>query len=213
MMLVTRPDYDPATRYLSAWSSILMEEAERRKLRVIDLPGEKARKADLVGRINKLKPDLLVLNGHGSDECIAGQDAEVLVKAKDNAVLLKGKVTYAVSCNSAAVLGEEVGTYSDTAYIGFENEFAIIQSQDHASRPLDDPFAKPFMEFSNQVVTGLLKGHKTAECVSRAKETGKAKINALLTSDSDPDKQAIARYLWWDIQGLVCKGDQNKKIL
>ncbi|MFA4954619.1 MAG: hypothetical protein WC641_04870 [Patescibacteria group bacterium] len=146
MMLVTRPNYDSATRYLSAWSLFLIEEAKRKGLVVMDLADQKARRIDLEGRLRKTSPDLVILNGHGSDDCVTGQDGEILIKAQDNASLLKGKITYAVSCNSAAILGEEVGTYTDTTYIGYEKEFAMFQSRDHLSRPLEDPFAKPFME-------------------------------------------------------------------
>lgn len=213
MMLVTRPDYDPATRYLSTWSLALIEEAKRKGLSVMDLADEKARRTDLEGRLQKTNPDLVVLNGHGSDDCVTGQDGEILIKALDNTSLLKGKVTYAVSCNSAAVLGEEVGTYPDTAYIGYEKEFAMFQSRDHLSRPLEDPFAKPFMELSNYVVTSLLKGHGASESIKRAKEVGKTRIYSLLASNADVNAQAVARYLWWDVQCLVCKGEQEKRVI
>ena len=211
MMLVTRPNYDPATRYLSAWSLALIEEAKKKGLTVMDLADEKAKRVELEGRLKKTNPDLVVLNGHGSDDCVTGQDGEILIKAQDNASLLKGKVTYAVSCNSAAILGEEAGAYPDTTYIGYEKEFAMFQSRDHLSRPLEDPFAQPFMELSNHVVTSLLKGHGASESVKRAKEVGKTRIYSLLASNADVNAQAVARYLWWDVQCLVCKGDQEKR--
>lgn len=49
MMLVTRPNYDPATRYLHQWSEILIEEAGRRNINVVDLEGKKAA-TESVGR-------------------------------------------------------------------------------------------------------------------------------------------------------------------
>ncbi len=212
-MLVTCPNYDPATRHLSAWSSLLIEEAKRKNISVIELAGEKARKAPLEGRLRKTKPNFVLLNGHGSQNRVTGQDGEDLIKAGDNASLLEGKVTYAVSCSSAAVLGEEVGSQPGSAYIGYEKDFAMIQSRDHLSRPLDDPLAEPFMQLSNHVGYSLLKGHSASESVKRAKDVGRARVNSLLTSNGDVNAQAIARYLWWDVQCLICKGDQEKRIV
>lgn len=213
MMLVTRPNYDQATRYLHRWSELLIKEADRRNINVVDLEGKKAARSQLEGRLRKTRPSLVLLNGHGSKQVVTGQDGEVIVAAGDNSKILQGLITYAVSCDSAAVLGQEVGAYSSTAYIGYLDEFVMLQSRDHLSQPVGDPLAKPFMEFSNQIVLDLLKGRKTKESVDHAKQVGIASINRLLTSASDPDAQAIARYLWWDIKQLACPGDQTKGVV
>lgn len=211
-MLITRPNYDPVTRYLSTWSLHLIREAKNKSHAVMDLFADKATRQGLEGRLIKKKPNLVVLNGHGSVDSVTGQDGEILLKAQDNASILKGIITYSISCSSAAVLGEEVGKQPNTAYIGYEKEFTMLRSQDYISKPINDPFAKPFMEFSNYVVTSLLKGHSARESVERAKNVGKTRINQLLASNADVNEQAVARYLWWDIQCLVCKGEQEKKM-
>lgn len=211
MMLVTRPDYEPGVRYLTAWADELIADARRRSIDVVDLKGKKACRTEVEGRLRKIKPALVVLNGHGSDDSVTGQDGEILIQARDNAELLKGKVTYAVSCNSAAVLGEEVAMQKASTYIGYEKQFAILHSKAHMSHPISDPLAAPFRDFSNQIVKGLLKGHGAADCVNKAKASGSQKVNSLLSSVADPDTRAVARYLWWDIGCLVCKGDQEKR--
>lgn len=210
MMLVTRPNYDPATRYLHRWSGLLIEEAGRRNINVVDLESKKATRSQLEGRLEKMRPSMVLLNGHGGKHFIAGQDGEEIVVAGDNSSVLQGLITYAVSCNSAVVLGQEVGAYSSTTYIGYLDEFVILQSRDYLNQPVGDPLAKPFMEFSNQIVLDLLKGHTSKESVDHAKHVGIASINKLLTSASDPDSQATARYLWWDVKHLACLGDQTK---
>lgn len=212
MMIVTRPNYDPVTRYLSAWSSLLIAEADERNIQVIDLAGLKANRRDLEGRIKKMSPSLIIINGHGSETAVTGQDEEVIVEAGTNSILLKGRITYAVSCDSAAVLGREVGAFSGSAYIGYEKAFAMMQSRAYVNRPLEDPFAEPFMKFSNHIVISLLKGHGAGESVRRAKEVGVARVHSLLASNSDVNSQAIARYLWWDVRHLVCHGDQEKTL-
>lgn len=211
MFLFTRPDYESVTKYLSAWSEVLIEEARAKAIEVIDLVGVKANRRELEGRLMKKRPSLVVLNGHGNDDCVTGHDNEPLVQAGNNANILAGCVTYAISCNSATRLGKEVGAHVDTAYIGYEKKFSFLYTHGFFKRPEDDPSARPFMEFSNQVVRGLIKGHTAQESVQRAKEVGEWHLRKLESSLSDPNVQMAAAFLWRDISHLVVHGESDKK--
>lgn len=213
MFLFTRPDYESVTKYLSAWSKALIEEARAKAIEVIDLVGVKANKKEFEGRLKKKRPSLVVLSGHGNDGCVTGQDDEPLVQAGNNASVLAGSVTYAVSCNSATRLGKEVGTYVDTAYVGYEKKFSFIHTHGFFKRPEEDPAARPFMEFSNQVVRGLIKGHTAEESVQHAKEVGERHLRKLESSLSDPNVQMAAAFLWRDISHLVVHGEGDKKVI
>ena len=157
MILFTRPDYDPATRYLSAWSGILIQEAQEKTIDVLDLQGEKANKKELEGRLKKKRPSLVVLNGHGNDYCVTGQDEAPLVQVGDNADVLAGTVTYAVSCNSASKLGREVGDIPETAYIGYEKKFAFLQSHGYFKQPEKDPWQSRLWSFPIRLYAVYLK--------------------------------------------------------
>lgn len=213
MVLFTRPDYDPVTKYLSAWSKVLIEETRAKAIEVIDLVGMKANKKEFEGRLKKKQPSLVVLNGHGNDDCVTGQDEEPLVQAGNDADLLAGCITYAVSCNSATRLGKEVGTYVDTVYIGYEKKFSFIHTHGFFKRQEEDSAARPFMEFSNQVVRGLIKGHTAEESVQRAKDVGEWHLRKLESSLSDPNVQMAAAFLWRDISHLVVHGKGDKKAI
>lgn len=213
MFLFTRPDYDPVTKYLSAWSKILIEEARAKAIEIIDLVGAKANRKEFEGRLKKKRPSLVMLNGHGNDDCVTGQDEEPLVNVGENSKVLAGCVTYAVSCNSATRLGKEVGTHADTAYVGYEKKFSFMHTQGFFKRPEEDPAAQPFMEFSNQVVRGLIKGHTAEESVQRAKEVGELHLRKLESSLSDPNIQMAAAFLWRDISHLVVHGRGDKKAI
>ncbi len=52
-IIITRPEHDPLTRYLSHWSTKIIESAEKKGNNVIDLRGKKANKKELEGRIKK----------------------------------------------------------------------------------------------------------------------------------------------------------------
>lgn len=99
-LIVTRPQYDIVTSYLSCWAEEIIQLAKEKGVDVIDLLGDKANKNGLEGRIKKLQPELLFLNGHGNDDSISGHDNEILIQVEENDEMLRGRITYALSCNS-----------------------------------------------------------------------------------------------------------------
>lgn len=105
-LLITRPEHDYATRYLSAWAGKTFEIAKTKGYSIIDLRRERANRKEIESILNKRKPGLVIINGHGSDNLVAGQENEPLLIAGNNSYLLEGKITYAISCRSARGLGK-----------------------------------------------------------------------------------------------------------
>jgi len=206
-VLITRPFHDVGTRYLSSWSQRLIDLAQKKGKKVIDLKGEKANKVELTGRIKKLNPSLVILNGHGDSDLVTGHDNKTLVKLGENESILKSRITYAVSCRSAKLLGSSCAKDQKTTYIGYDDDFIFTQNSVFINRPMQDLRAKPFMEASNQVVISLLKGHKAFDASSRSRNMFKAAYRKLLTSTSDPDSLLDAKCLRWDYAQQVCLGD------
>jgi len=206
-MIVTKPQHDVTTRYLSAWAEEVIELAEEKGVDVIELLREKANKKEFESRVNKLSPRLIFLNGHGSDECVTGHDNKILVKSGENHEVLVGKITYALSCNSAKILGTKVAQEKDTAYIGYADEFIFMAGSECIRKPALDPKAKPFMEASNQVMISVLKGHSARESAERSKNIFRDRYIKLLSSNTDQDSLQAAQYLWWNMRNLVCLGD------
>jgi hypothetical protein len=210
--LITRPDYEPTTKYLSRWSEQIIETAKSKGLKIIDLKGKKVTKRDLVSRLQKLNPRLVVLNGHGNEDSIAGQDEEILIKAGENHQVLHSRITYAVSCKCGKTLGPKSVEKGDTTFIGYDDDFVFTSDRRYLSRPLEDKRAKPFMEASNYAAISLLKGHKAQEASARSKEMFKNNFQKLLSSNSDPNSLQDARFLWWDMTHQVCLGNGDAKI-
>lgn len=208
-MIVTKPQHDVTTRYLSAWAEEVIELAEEKGVDVIELLREKANKKEFESRVKKLSPRLIFLNGHGSDECVTGHDNKILVKSGENHEVLVGKITYALSCNSAKILGAKVAQEKDTAYIGYADEFIFIAGSACMRNPAHDPKAKPFMEASNQVMISVLKGHSARESTERSKDIFRERYIKLLSSNTDQDSLQAAQYLWWNMRNLVCLGAGN----
>ncbi|MBI2618272.1 hypothetical protein HYW58_02355 [Candidatus Kaiserbacteria bacterium] len=212
--LVTRPEYDYTTRYLSSWIKQCFPFIESKKFSIIDLHRTRANRKEFHSVISKRNLSYIVLNGHGNTTKVAGNgDDEILLEAGKDSDVLKGKVTYAVSCQSARILGKEVGKNKDTTYIGYNDDFAFIYLEKHRTRPLEDRVAAIFLDPSNAIVISLFKGHMAGEAVSRGKQEFLKNIQRLLTSKIGPDEYSALRYLVWDMKQLVLYGDSRKKII
>lgn len=210
--VVTRPEHDPATRYLARWAEEVMKLARTKGQDVIDLHRTDANRNALQGRLKKVRPVLLMLNGHGTTDSVLGHDDEILLSCGDDCALLEGMATYAVSCSSAHHFGRDVGLQPDTVYIGYDDEFTFAMSRDSVNRPLEDPLADPFRETSNAIPLTLLKGLSATEAIDKSKKLAERHIQRLVSSASDPDSRLAARLLWWNAQRLVCHGDEAKKL-
>lgn len=211
-LLIIRPWHDYTTRYLSVWAGETFEIARAKGHSIIDLRRERANRKEVESILNKRKPGFVVINGHGSDDLVAGQENESLLIAGDNSSLLEGKITYAISCRSARGLGKEAGEYKNTTYIGYKEDFILVYLEKHRTRPLKDRLAGFFLEPSNLVITTILKGHSAEEAVSRAKQEFLRKIQGLLTSETSAETYSTLRYLVWDMRNLVLQGDANKSL-
>ena len=203
-LIITRPQHDITTRYLSSWAGEIIDFAKKKGVEICDLAREKANRTEFEGRVNKIKPEVIFLNGHGSDDCVTGHDNDVLVNTQENYQILSNSITYALSCNSGKELGPKVAESGTAAYIGYSDEFIFVCDSNYVTRPLRDPKAKPFMKASNQVMVSLIKGNNAQEASARSKHAFQRHYTSLLTSDADPDALQAAQCLWWDMRNQVC---------
>ena len=150
-LLVTRPEHDPLTRHLSHWNKKVIEIAESKGHEVVDLNKEKANKKEFEGRVNKIDPSLVLLNGHGDNRSVCGHNNEVLVSVGVNSHLLENRITYAVACSSARVLGVEVCAKNNTTFIGYDEYFILNLDRNFLANPLQDRRAERIFESSNHL--------------------------------------------------------------
>lgn len=208
-LLITRPNHDITTNYLYYWSEKIINEAEKRSVKTVDLKGKRANKKELTGIIHKVQPALIVFNGHGNSNSITGYDNEVLIEADDNEEILSGKIAYAVSCSSAEILGPVCVKAGARAYIGYTDDFAFMIAAEKITKPLEDKSARLFLEPSNQVAISLLKGNTTGKAYKSSQDVFRRNINHLLTSESSQEEKEALPYLLWDIRHQVCLGNQD----
>lgn len=208
-LVITRPDHDITTSYLCYWCKEILEQAEKTNTKVVDLKSKRANKKEFESVMKKVKPSLILLNGHGSDDSITGIDNEILLKAGENVNLLENAISYAVSCSSAKKLGQESVKQGAKAYIGYTDEFVFLLDETKITRPLEDKTAQLFLEPSNQVAVSLLKNHTAKEAYERSKKHFRKNIQRLLTSESKQEDTEALPYLLWDMNHQVCLGDEE----
>jgi len=203
--LLTRPEHDDTTYYLSHWIKGTVEYAERKGMKVLDLHQQRARKQEVESMLRSQSPKLVVFNGHGDNDSVSGHNNEPLISAGQNESLLASKIVYAISCSSAKSLGPKSASAGAICYIGYDDDFIFLYEPAKFSRPLRDETARFFLEPSRLFVESLIKGNSVLEAKKKCETMLKDTIKSLLGGNrSDP---SLARYLWLDLKHFVSHGD------
>ena len=204
ILLVTRPQYDETTNYLYYFAEQVINEAQKRNFKILDLAGEKANCKDFSGRIRKINPDLIFFNGHGSPTSIAGHNDEILMSVDKNVSLLNNKIVYALSCGSAKKLGQCAIDNGARSFIGYKENFIFMHERDKSAKPLQDKTARLFFEPSNLVVTTLIKDNTPKDAFNRSQKKFKYNLRKLITSESPQEDRSSIPWLYWDMIHQVC---------
>lgn len=200
--LITRPRYELVTHYFYYWSEDIVKEAKKRLSGVIDLKRGKACRKLVESYLEKQKPEIVIFNGHGNDTCIAGNDEEPLIESGKNSYLLKGKVVYMRSCDSGKTLGPQAIKEGCKAFIGYRELFRFWTDKASVNDPLNDDYAKPFFETSNQVPLSLIKGRTAREAHEDSMIEYRRIIGNLLTSNAA--NSFVVSDLIWNMHNQVC---------
>jgi len=160
-----KEEKDYATKYIFHWAELIKEEAELLGLKVIDLQDEHFTEENMEKMIEKFDPYIIFLNGHGTEYSIKGRDGEtdVVIRCK-NDHLFKGRIVYALSCNTANILGKSALNKGCKCYIGYTKK--VIFPTQEFDNPIKDYLSEPFMMVSNEIVLTLIKGGTTEDAIT-----------------------------------------------
>lgn len=211
-LLITRPNHDLTTTYLYHWSRLILNQATKSKIKVIDLKAGRASKKEVTGIINKVQPSCIIFNGHGNETEITGMDNKTIIKAGKNEKLLVGTIVYAISCRSAKLLGPQCIKSGTKTYLGYIDDFIFITDEDKTTQPLKDKSAALFLEPAYQIAVALIKGNSATFSFKKSQQLFKKNIYKLMTSATSPEEKDLLPYLFWDLQNQVCLGDKNAAI-
>jgi hypothetical protein len=209
--LLTRPEHDDTTYYLSKWAEDTAVFARQKQIRVIDLNRERANKAEVESILERVSPQFVVFNGHGDERCVTGHNNTPMVEAGVNEQLLKSKIVYAISCSSAKELGKKSVRKGAANYTGYDDDFIFLYEPQKFSKPLQDDTAKQFLEPSRLFIKSILKGNTVKEARSKTENLLKRNIRKMLANNTGD--ASLVRYLWWDLKHFVSHGDPEASLL
>lgn len=195
-MLVIRPNYDKGTSYTHGWAQLILDAQ----------PGIQEIEADDVthGLVRTALPGhaSIAFYGHGSVVALQGhQDKPVISVVDAVAGRLRGKVVYAVACDSAQFLGLgwmacRTGT---RAYLGYYRKFRILESA-----------ASTFGEVANApLLRMLLRGATAREAFEFGQTNYREAIQYFVGGEGQyhPSRAGIVAKLGWNLNSFVLRGD------
>lgn len=202
LLLLTRPRHDTPTHYLFYWAGLLIDEAKKRGVKIIDLDKDKAKQKKLHSYLEKQPVDVVILNGHGSPEAVAGHDNEILLSAGNGTKLLKGKIVFVRACDAGTILGKEMIRMGAMGFIGYIQPFIFPIDKDYFNKPLEDKLATPVLECSNQVGLSLIKGKSAVEANKDSLNKYAETIDQY--SSSEAKNSFLLPILFWNMRSQVC---------
>ncbi|MBD3355158.1 hypothetical protein GF361_04185 [Candidatus Woesearchaeota archaeon] len=207
--LITRPNYDKATAYIHSFSKDIVADAkEDAGIHITDLEGSKATDLGFEKAIKKSKPKLVFLNGHGDETVVLGHNDEPILTER-NVGLLKGKIIYALACESLAKLGRIAVEKGVKAYVGYEEEFRWVVDPSRTSTPDKDKNAAPFRKVCLVLGKSLLSGVSAGKSIELTRKEYKRLIKNYGTSaDNYGDAPLIGLALSWNLLFLGFAGDK-----
>jgi len=208
-LLVTRPEHDDTTTYLSAYANLVIKYAKDRNISVKDFSSGTVKKSAIEGYIKKQNPKLLFLHGHGNEDCIEGEKGEIIIKENENDELLKNKIIYARSCFVAVSLGKKCSTFGKgTCFIGYEFPFQFWFDETRTTNPIKDKIAALYLEPSNELVKYLIKGNFTKIAFDKSRELMVKNMNKIL-KENEPGALERFKALWMNHEGQKIYGDEK----
>ena len=210
-VLITRPEFDVPTFYLSKWSKYIIKECRSKGTELLDLSKSRSNREEVESMIESHQPNLLVFNGHGDENTIFGHKNKPIIDEK-NLGILKEKIVYTIACKAAKNLGKIAVKNGTKCFIGYSEKFTFIRNPEMVSRPLKDGYAKPFFMSTNKIPISLIKGNTAGESIDRAKNEFRKWMIRIRAEDQIPENDWILRALLWDISSLTLLGEKNYTI-
>lgn len=188
-LFITRSNHDIGNTYLSAYSQEIIEEAQLQGWRVEKAENENNEKKNVSSRLTN-KPNLVVLNGHGSEEEVCGYQDKVILDSS-NSKLLSETICFIRACSCMNGLGKDAVKKGAKAIVGYAGEFWIPRINEYEATPLKDPSAKQVLETSNLVALKLTKGATVREAVRASKEKARELMFEMITREEPYDSPAL----------------------
>ena len=207
-LLISRSRHDACNEYLYAYSEEIITSAKSRGWQVERADCTDNTKANLSSRLAN-KPQLVVLNGHGSADEVYGHDDQATI-SRGNSHVLAGTVSFIRACGCLGGLGKAAVKAGAKAVAGYNGDFWISKTNKYAARPLQDTTAKPVLDASNKVALKLVKGSTVKEAVEASKALTNELVLKMITRE-EPYESATLKALMFNSLQLGFEGEGTSK--
>ena len=208
-LLITRPNYDDVTEYLSIYSKKIISKAKEKGLNVFDLKGSSINMETFNDILKKLDYNFIVFNCHGNPETIFGHKNSTLIKLGQNNNTLFGRIIYARSCDVGQKLGKSMKEDKKGCFIGYKFKFKFCIDETRISSPQSDNTAKIFLNPSNMIPKSLIKGNSAIEAQDKSKKQIAKNMKKIIQKGGP---RSYLEVLWNNLSGMVLYGNENAKI-
>jgi hypothetical protein len=209
ILLATSPADDTATQYLDVWTQKVIALARKQPdTEIFELCGSQANREEFTRLVQEHKPQLIILNGHGSKNLITGFNKEILVACDDNETLLKDTITHALSCDTGQELGPRAITIGTRSFIGYTELFQFYHlNRQTKEEQRQDAVAGFFLDPAYEVIIALIEGNDAQTAYERSQKMHKATLESLLTSKNTNYNTGLASSVYHNLTHQVCLGD------
>jgi len=212
ILLVTRPKYDDGTEYLAYYASLILKLAENKGIQAKDFQGKNANRKEVIKFLEKMSPELIFINGHGSETELTGHNGETLLSEEVNDLrLLKNKIIYARACDAGSSFGKKAVMGGNGCFIGYKSPFSVWIDERWSANPSKDKTAALFLEPSNEIMTSLLKGDPTHMADQKSKNLMIENMKEILKMEEkkEPAAMNLLQVLWANFEGQVLHGNPD----
>lgn len=199
-----------ATSYGFAWLGEVVKAAVGLGHTVLDLAGERATKEALLSALKDFNPDLVVACSHGSPTLFTAQGGEIAFAKCYNDEFMSGKQAYFVSCLVGQSLLPSMVEKDARTVAGYTSEFVWVINSKYKDKPLEDPYAYPFMRAVVEPCRRLLAGASWREWYDYTVSLFNKGVSEWFES-ADPNAPQIVASLEHDRDSLVVYGETEVK--
>ncbi len=212
-LLITCPEHDDATSYLTYFSRSILKESLTKSLKVKKIMDKNLNMKDFSKIMDKLDYKLVVLNGHGLPDSIYGYKQNIIIKLGKNDKQLKERIVYARSCNAGMLLGPEcMKKTKEGCFIGYNLPFVFFMDEKWTTNPNNDKVAGLFLEPSNLVPISIIKGHTSLEAHNNGKRQMLKTMEKLLKNKQEEETSFYLDALWNNYNGQAIFGNNEAKL-
>jgi len=205
-VLIFRPDFELASHYGWAWLGEVSRAAVNLGHDVLDLEAENATPENFFDAMENFRPDIVIAMGHGNPTTFTGQDARVVMTACENDQIMTGSQAFFLSCLMGQDLAPSMDEKDAVTVAGYIAEFVWVIHPDYTDRPLEDPYAYPFMRAVVEPCRRLLAGASWREFYDTQVAMFNLGVREWFESE-DPNAPQIVAALEHDRDSLVVYGE------